>query len=190
VEEPIESMATNEASALVPQPDGTPLRPHEWVVRVSSPTLDGSVNEAAFNLSSSDKKGTPPGLSVYAAGITTHEQAWRLTGGNPNNSKIYELNVDGIRVIKSAESSVSPSFLDVEWEVSYLTNSDHEYIKNEKGEKVRDSREGAEGHCGIRNMLGSSSQRARIRRELASIVRESDLPNDLLTSVMPKSDTV
>lgn len=167
---------------LVPGEDGTPLPSDEWVIRVAAPASDGSLNEATFNLTGRDKKSIPVRLSVYAERLTSHEQAWRLTGSRRENSQVYLLNTDKIREIASADESSHHPKLDVDWEVKYLVNNFYEYNLNELGERMKDASPGAIGHCGIRHMFGTPSARSRIRRELIKIVQACNLPEELLSS--------
>jgi hypothetical protein len=173
--EEVPSNTASEAvrSPLVPGEDGTPVPPGEWVIRVGFPSKDGNPNAKIFELSSADKADLPVRLSVYAECVTSHDDAWRLTGAKSKYNQIYRLNVDSIREIPSANALPQTATLDVEWATAYLPG--------EGNERRKDDRAGAEGHCGIRHMdVGTKTQRARIREQLASISKIQALPPELL----------
>lgn len=73
-----------------------------------------------FILSSSDKLTTPPHLSVWVEGLTTHEQAYNfLLVNNPESGRklVSRLNVDDIRSIVGTTQSGQkyPNLLNVLW---------------------------------------------------------------------------
>lgn len=101
--------------------------------------------DVEFELSSEDKKSTPPHLSVWVESFTTPEQAYGFLQENSPNSLrtlILRLNVDEIRRIPASggNGNIYPNLLNVVW--VHLS-------KNFNGKLLRDRRPGTEGHSGI-----------------------------------------
>jgi hypothetical protein len=135
--------------SLRPGQDGEPLPAGEWVLRLAPISKDfletGRPSPKAFELSTEDRKGTPPRLSVWAERLTTPRQAWVLSGGRPEYQLALRLNVDVIRALRPEPDSPEVPSLDVQWERLMVTN--------ENGRWVPDTRPGASGHAGIAGLL-------------------------------------
>jgi len=110
--------------------------------------------DVEFELSSQDKKTTPPHLSVWVESFTTPEQAYGFLQENTPNSPrrlILRLKVDDIRKIVASPGNGNTylNLLDVLWV--------HRF-ENYNGKLVRDRRPGAEGHSGITGLDEKSAQ--------------------------------
>ena len=148
----------------------------EWVLRVA--VLDaefqasGRASPAAFELSSEDKKGVPPRLSVWVERLTTPAQAWSLMGENPDYQLALRLNVDAIRSLRPEPEAASVPSLDVEWEPLMTRSADRRWIP--------DSRPGAEGHAVITGLMrGGAVSRIHtksLRSQLADLAEVILLP--------------
>jgi len=110
---------------------------------------------------------TPKGyeLSVFHSGRTTQEQVVTIATGGAvaeRNQWMMVISADSIRAIESGyqHPDVSTDRLEVVWREATRPAPD--------GERVPDSRPGADGHSVILKTEGSSKQQARdIRQKLA-----------------------
>jgi len=86
----------------------------------------------AFEMSSADKEGTPPHLSVWVEGCTTPSEAYAFLRPYSPNKIICWLNVDDVRSIScKIDDKVYQNLLDVLWI------------------NISNLRAGAQGHSGI-----------------------------------------
>lgn len=120
-----------------------------------------------FELSSEDKKSTPPHISVWAELFTTPEQAYSFLQENTPNSPrrlVLHLKVEDIRkiVASSGNGNIYQNLLDVIWVHLFR-------IFEEK--LVRDFRPGAEGHSGITG-LGEKSTPEELTKRQANLLRK------------------
>lgn len=132
-----------------PGQDGEPLPAGEWVLRLAVISKDfletGRASPKAFELSTEDKQGTPPRLSVWAERLTTPRQAWALVGERPEYQLALRLNVDAIRALRPEPDSPDVPSLDVQWERLMMADGNDQWVP--------DPRPGAEGHAGIAGLV-------------------------------------
>ena len=162
-------------SDLVPGNDGDPLPGEESVIRLAKgiPNRRAGADESAhvamfaddYNLSSADKRGIPPHLSVYAERLTECRQAWRLLGGRPPYQWQLRFQVDGARRIR-VPGQVEP--IDVRWFRAKVPDG--------LGNYADDTRPGSMGHAGVINLEKPQADnreckliRKALRSELAKI---------------------
>src|SRR5690349_11654662 len=143
----------------LPGPAGEPLPSGEWVLRLAVASKDfqetGRVSPEVFALSSEDRRGDPPRLSVWSERLTHPEQAWELMGRKSSYRLIVRLNVDAVRALGPSPDSPDAPGLDVQWDP----------LLNDDGSP--DARPGAAGHAGIVGLhAGSSAHRKSCRRRL------------------------
>lgn len=145
---------------LIPGNDGEPLPSSTVVLRLVKEAAlakdQGTaprVNPMAFELSSTERS-TNRRLSVYAADLTSPEQAWALTGCKPDYCLVARLNVNEVRAMRPEPEHAGYPGLDVVWEPSTLSDP------------------GAGGHAGITNLADdtlSKVQRRSLRSQLADL---------------------
>jgi hypothetical protein len=167
---------------LRPGQDGEPLPAGEWVLRLAVLTQDiretGRPSPKAFELSSEDRQGTPPRLSVWAERLTTPHQAWLLMGARPQCRLVLRLGVDTIRSLRPEPDSPDVPALDVPWE--------RLMIRDENGRLVPDTRPGAEGHAGITGLareggltrLHTKSLRSQLADTAIALLLNRDAPTE------------
>lgn len=109
-----------------------------------------------FQLSSADKAGVPPYLSVWQEELTTPRQAWVPVGARPDKRFLFYLPVDGVRaIVGGAGGAVG---LDVCWFAAVGPDGSPE------------TRPGATGHCGVTGLeRGSRQDRKAMRSRLADL---------------------
>lgn len=134
--------------------DGAALPCGEFVLRLALRPKDfdqtGKASPVAFELSSEDKRGNPPRLSVFCAALTSPFQAWTIAGEKPGHELALTLAVDDIRALRPDPGTPGAEMLDVVWH------------------HISDTRPGAEGHAGITGLdKGTSLQRKSYRMKLA-----------------------
>lgn len=150
----------------MPMPTGNHLEPVDsslHVFRLARASKDFEENKSifpisfeAFEMSSADKEGTPPHLSVWAEGYTTPSEAYAFLKPESPNKIICWLNVGDIRNISSnVEGTVYSDLLDVRWV------------------NIENSRSGSEGHAGIIGMDDESLPKGLTKRQ------EKNLRKDL-----------
>jgi hypothetical protein len=92
------------------------------VLRLVKPSLDGQSGlqvsaiqlEPAFELSSKDKQGTPPHLSVWVESLTSDQEAYMFLEEGSPRKLVLRLNVEQIRAIVAvADDNRYPKLLDV-----------------------------------------------------------------------------
>ena len=137
------------------------VRPKDWPEGVGALAAafkpDAGTLVTAFMLSSRDRAGDPPHLSVFEYSLTTLDQAYLLTGGN--KPLALRLPVDGVRDLTSADGVTK--HLDVQW-LRALTEED--------GDVVPSQEPGSEGHAGIVGLEEPSKpERKRYRVKLADL---------------------
>lgn len=165
-------------TAPTPGNDGDPVPGGVKIFRIGKKTDPNAVAlerrkalEIMFELSSEDKEAEVPRLSVWVESMTVADQAWDFMGSNPARTVVACLTVDAVHAILA-----QPGFtrLRVEWERAMTVDSN--------GNKVPNTRPGAEGHVGIAglNQGGSgktdSLKRKALRSALADAARVSNLP--------------
>lgn len=155
---------------LQPGNRGEPLPAGETVLRFLKASLHGRVTDAAFELTTLDKTSPLQSLSVWAARLTSPEQAREFLGDQKDASLFYcLLGVEEIRSLRlSPESPVTP--LDVVWDPLFLSNSEE-----------RDSRPGAEGHAGITGLVRPPGMEKLLYKRLR--VQLADLANKRLHTI-------
>ncbi|MDZ4687480.1 MAG: hypothetical protein SH850_20605 [Planctomycetaceae bacterium] len=122
-----------------------------------------------FELSTEDKKTTPPSLSVWAEELTIADQAWDFMGAKPKNTVVACLSADDVRAIP-----VPPQFqqVNVVWEQAKRDDGDGNLIPN--------LAPGAEGHCGIIGLAqggtADKNHRKALRLDLAEAAKISPVP--------------
>jgi hypothetical protein len=114
----------------------------------------------AFELSSLDKKSTPPHLSVWVNALTTSEQAYSFLPENSPCRLVLRLKVKEVREIAaySGHETIHSGLLDVIW-VHLAQNIDR--------------RPGARGHAGITGLDGGSASNKLLRKDLRSKLAEA-----------------
>ncbi len=174
---------------LRPGEDGEPLPGEEVVFRLAIPrTMDGQTLGAQlslfahppFQLSSDDKKESPPRLSVWASSLTTPRQAWEIMGQHPKYQVILRLRVADIRSLSVIDGPLLVPSLDVVW---------HPRITDSAEGPILDSSPGAFGHSGITNLdpevyKGNRTpmeQVKSLRRQLAEIADKKPFSSDLVS---------
>ena len=101
-----------------------------------------------FELSTTDKNGMPPHLSVWVERLTPATVAWHLSGSRPHLRAVIRLASEDVRSIP-LPANCQP--LDVAWFPAWLTPD------------LLDTRPGSEGHAGIINLEKPAK---RIRKDL------------------------
>jgi len=154
-------------SELLPGLDGEPLPSSEWVVRVCKKKFlskNGEITEESFVPSSEDKKDPKHRLSVYAERLTSEEQAYSFTQTDSDNAILGRLNVDDIRSLRPEPKLPEIPYLEVEWHPKTEVGED--------GVKRPDTRPGAAGHSGIRDLtIGGKLQKRSLRVQLAELAQ-------------------
>jgi hypothetical protein len=139
-------------------PKGNHLYPVDsslYVFRLARPSKDFEdkksifpISFEAFEMSSADKEGTPPHLSVWVEGYTTPSEAYAFLKPESPNKIICWLNVGDIRSLSSnVEGQVYTNLLDILWV------------------NIENSRPGAEGHAGIIEMDEKSWPQGLTKRQ-------------------------
>ena len=126
--------------------------------------------EKEFELSSEDKRTNPPHLSVWVDSLTTPEQAYSFLEENSLRKLVLRLEVEKIRTTEGNSEEASYSgLLDVIWV----------YLFQDIDCQFRDSRPGADGHCGITGLDEKSApdgltkhQKKLLRKDLRSKLAE------------------
>ena len=137
-------------------PSGNHLDPVDsslYVFRLTRPSKDFeekknilSISLDTFVLTTDDKKGTPPHLSVWVEGYTTPLEAYAFLKPESLNKIICWLNVGDIRSIgDNIDGKIYQNLLDVLWI------------------NIADSRPGAKGHAGI---IGLDQSNKLLRKDL------------------------
>jgi hypothetical protein len=134
-----------------------------YVFRLARPSKDFEEKKSilpisleAFELSTDDKKGTPPHLSVWVEEYTIPSEAYAFLGLGSPKKIICWLNVNDIRRISSdVEGQVYNNLLDVLWV------------------NIENSQAGAKGHAGIIGMDDESLPKGLTNRQ------EKNLRKDL-----------
>lgn len=128
-------------------------------------SLTGKALPTHFELSTDDKKATPPSLSVWASDLTSPQQARVIRGVEAARLVLY-LNVDQIRSLRPEPDSPDAPYLDVVWEPLF----------NRDNVNVPDERPGAEGHAAIINLKHpnmSSLDYRSLRSQLADLANQN-----------------
>ena len=151
---------------MVVGPEGSPVPSGVSVVRLAdlASVENGRASATIFALSSADKNQESPRLSVWVEGLTAAEEAWMLTGRGRERRAVLTLSVDAIRALVSTPTNPIHPGLEVEWERATTLDG--------VGDRVLDSRPGAEGHAGIARLddrFGTKTQRKSLRVKLADI---------------------
>jgi hypothetical protein len=137
-----------------PEINSEPLESDRVVLRVVSLDSEGSLNPGSFELSSRDKKESPPQLSVWALGCTEIDQISALLD-LAQAPMLAQCKVEQIRQINVTPDHPPVPAVDVIW--SWIGND----------------LPGKDGHCGIVNLLrpeGLSNGKAiymLLRRKMA-----------------------
>ena len=155
-------------SELRPGNDGEPLPDGEWVSRTWKRKFiskDGAIGELLFMPTTEDKKDPRHRLSVWVERLTTEENAFLLSNTTSAEAILVRLNVDDVRGIRPQPDSIDVPHLQAEW---------HPLIHPDgKGGSIPDTRPGASGHSGIRDLLfGSKLQRRSLRVQLAELAQQ------------------
>lgn len=116
-----------------------PVDSHLYVFRLARPSKDFeekksrmAISFEPFEMSSADKAGTPPHLSIWVEGCTTPLEAYAFLKPDSPNKIICWLNVGDVRSIScKIDQKVYHNLLDVLWI------------------NISDLRAGAQGHSGI-----------------------------------------
>ncbi|MBI2192386.1 MAG: hypothetical protein HYU36_10410 [Planctomycetes bacterium] len=149
--------------------EGEPLPGEEVVFRLWRKGKDGTRDElvAAFELSSDERRSLRPTLSVFAEGLTSHEQAFEITGKNSLKRLVLRMQVCEIRKIDLVPPDLNFRGLDVIWVQAKL---------QENGREVPDERPGAEGHAGILGLSSPPNKNSRkvLRVKLAELAYHND----------------
>jgi len=122
-----------------------------YIFRLARPSKDFeekkstlTIDFGAFEMSSADKEGTPPHLSVWVEGCTTPSEAYAFLKPESPNKIICWSNVGDIRNISN--------LVDVLWI------------------NIQNSQTGAEGHAGITGLnQGNKLLRKDLRSKLADM---------------------
>ena len=114
-----------------------------------------------FNLSTKDKEGDPPHLSVWVNALTTPEQAYAFLGTKHLQTLVLQLEVDEIRAIVCHSGKNMIHRLDVLW--VHLANQDGE---------GQDLPLGFRGHAGITGLDNQSSPEKLLRKNLRAQLAE------------------
>lgn len=149
--------------------DGEPLLDSEIVLRLANPSKyqNRVPDSGMFKLSSDDRNSPTPRLSVWCQRLTTPAQAYDLTGKKPGNNLTLRLLVSAVRTVQIGDGL---PHLDVEWEPLYERDEEGNPSLDEAGNPIRDRREGAVGHAGIRHLeKGSDSKNRKARVRLAEL---------------------
>lgn len=126
-----------------------------YVFRLARPSKDFEEKKSifpitftAFAMSTEDKKGTPPHLSVWVENYTTPNQAYNFLQPDSPNKTICWLNVDDVHnVCSEINQQIYRDLLDVLWV------------------NITISQIGSEGHAGI---VGLDQQNKLLRKDLRS----------------------
>jgi hypothetical protein len=130
-----------------------PVDSYLYVFRLARPSKDFEVKKSviaisfeAFEMSSADKAGTPPHLSIWVEGCTTPLEAYAFLKPDSPNKIICWLNVGDIRSICiEIDKVIHRNLLDVIWV------------------NISDLRAGAQGHSGI---MGLDQNLKLLRKDL------------------------
>lgn len=111
-----------------------------------------------FEMSTSDKKSTPPHLSVWDESLTTAAQAYTFLQENSPCKLVIRLNVDEVRKIEvlAEDKNKYSGLLDVIWV---------HLFQESNGKKIRDLRPGAKGHSGITGLDEQSTPEGLTNRQ-------------------------
>ena len=117
-----------------------------------------------FNLSTKDKEGDPPHLSVWVNALTTPEQAYAFLRTKHLQTLVLQLEVDEIRAIvaHSGNNMMHPGLLDVLWV----------HLASQDGEEGQDVLLGFRGHAGITGLDNQSSPEKLLRKDLRAQLAE------------------
>lgn len=119
--------------------------------------------EGLFHFTREEKQSENPRISVFAEPITPASVARQLLGTEYDLAA--RLNVDDIRALRPALLEPPCPNLEVEWEQATVLDN--------QGNRIPDTREGAEGHAGIANLKrGTRPQRKSFRSQLADLARQ------------------
>lgn len=134
-----------------PEPGRTwdPLPPGETVFRLVRESKDyretRKVSPESFTLSQADKVAELKVLSVWVDHLTTPQQAREFMESDKQSYRLVaRFNVDQVRVLRPSPDSPRVPYLDVVWDRLMI---------DQDGEKVPDTRLGAEGHAGITGLI-------------------------------------
>lgn len=129
----------------------------------------GKAQPTMFAFSDVERRLPIQSLSVWVEAVTPAPQAWQLSGSKPLTRILLHLTSDAIRQVL-----VTPDQgLDVVWERAVIDQPD--------GSAIPDTRQGADGHAGVRHLeKGSSGQRRLARFRLAEAAKAELLPEELV----------
>ncbi|MBM3460461.1 MAG: hypothetical protein FJX77_18235 [Armatimonadetes bacterium] len=155
--------------------EGDPIPSGLWLIRlVREDWFEAEqgrlvwVDPHAFDLSSDDKKATPPHLSLFVEAMTTLDQAWELGGRNIRKTHAILVPVGAVRSVSSNAGS-----LDVVW--------------------TRTGGAAGPGSCGHVGIVGwqlgddaaSKKRRKHVRQRLADAAREYGKLQSILAACGP-----
>jgi hypothetical protein len=150
-----------------------PVPDHCRVIRLVRPPKDfnekGKISaiqlNAAFCLSSDDKKSTPPHLSVWIDSLTTSKQAFSFLVDRSLPRILLRLSVEDIRKIVgcSGNGGTHPNFLNVIWV---------HIFQNLNGKETRDCHPGAAGHSGIIGLHEGDAPNGLTRRQAENLRKD------------------
>ncbi|MGK5087939.1 hypothetical protein WDW86_10305 [Bdellovibrionota bacterium FG-2] len=153
--------------SIKPGKDGESLHEDSKILRVvAADNMDadiGKINPKALELSTADKASSLPHLSAFEDSLTTPEQSIVLSGKEKIKSLVCGLEVRAVRASRPIPDS-KPEYpsLEVQWFEAT--------VDGPGGAKVKDTRPGADGHCGIigMNWGGKSKLDKELRNSLRS----------------------